>query len=191
MKKLFALLLALCMVWSAGAALGENATQEIQVGKVTLQIPSELTGGAYNTNDFIEGHNYACERYGMTIASFDLAFMETDESLEKCLSRDRIGDDNTCALYWSLQLFAGWDAKLAMDVSLVAREFFVTPDDSALLVYDLWNGYIMSAHTYNGTGICLFLFARDESVSQTELELITLEIASSICMEDVSAEMQE
>mgnify|MGYP003306542073 CR=1 FL=1 len=177
MRKLVALVLALCLVFGATCAMAIE-TQTIQVGPMNFQLPSALSGGLYaNGNPGIEAHTYSCAKYNIDIASLNFEAAENDKCLSSVLSLDHLADEHSTALYWSLQLFAGVDAKTA-----------ATFLDNAKSIH--WNGvelkilstprFVAMAFCHEGTGYFLGLSRTEgSSISQSQMETIGLEIASS------------
>lgn len=189
MKKLISLLMLLCLICSATTVLCETPMQEIKVGKVTFQIPAGLTGGMYATDAFMEAHDYASEKYGITIASFDLAELENNQVFAEFLDLSRMGNEHSSGFYWALQLFAGCDTKLAKETVKGAKNVYVTSDGGATLINSKLKGFAMAGHTYRGTGFFLGTFVKNNSnISQSDLEAITLDIAASFRLEGVTEE---
>lgn len=191
MKKLFSLILVLCLLCSATTVLCETPTQEIKVGKVTFQIPAGLSGGMYASMDVMEAHDYYDYNagYGITMATFELSFFETDQSLAQAISTKRIGDDNSCALYWALQLYGGWDASRANDIVKNAAKLSGMPDGGKLLLNAKTKGFAATAHAYRGIGFSIFPYALEgSSISQSQLETIAQNIAMTFRLEGVTEE---
>lgn len=80
MKKLFAMLLALCMMCGAMVAGAEEiAVQEVKVGKATFEIPAELS--MTSNGLLLDGVNIAMcegEQYSIIIETFDWKAMPYD-----------------------------------------------------------------------------------------------------------------
>lgn len=189
MKRLLSLLLVLCLMCSATPVLCEYETQEIKVGKVTFQIPAGLSGGMYANDTFVEAHDYASAKYGITVAAFNLADFCNNPCFKETLNLTHMTDDHSTALFWALQLFAGLDAKQAKETVKDAKSVYVTSDGGATIINSQQKGFVMCAHVYRGTGFFLGSFVKNNSnISQSQLEAITLDIAASFRLEGVAEE---
>ncbi|MBQ8313443.1 MAG: hypothetical protein IJX84_09635 [Clostridia bacterium] len=180
MRKLTALVLALCLVCSMTCAVAEE-TQEIKVGKMSLLLPAGLEGAGFYSNDE-EGlsiTNYLCEDYSVTVNTLEMGLVGDAYSL----SRDQLEDDNATVLSWSLQLFAGLDGETAQTFVQTSKQ--VNLQEREWKVFSAENLVIL-AHCSQGTGVAIMLALNNEgtSISQNELTTIGFDIACTLCVEE-------
>lgn len=177
MRKLVALVLALCFVCCMTGAAAEG-TQEVKLGKMTLQIPADLVAqGSYTDEEQGIGMSLSAgEAYNLIITTMDMDVVQAgNQGLE------RLEDDNATATNWSVRLFGGLDGETAKlfldrsrDMTLQEREWKVIETV----------GLIMLTYCSQGTGISIMIAPNGgTSLGQDEL-LIAYDIACSLQVED-------
>lgn len=187
MKKLFALLLALCMLCGVVSAGAEDATQEVELYGSRFRIPAELEitesmSGFGSTPGYL---NAWCGTYELVLYARDYAIMgfdlEEDPAFEQILN----------VVYWYTDM--GLDANQAATVA-IAHELqdIEMPDGKQIACLEIGEN-ISIGHTDNNYG---FLIMLTSYTGQNTAELV--EIGKQIALsfrrdgaEEFTAEVAE
>ena len=184
MRKLVALVMALCLVCGAVGAVAEE-TKEITLGSMVFDVPAEMEGGVYYEEGGIEAHDYVSEEhgYGLTIGMLALKDVEG----HSCLSNnDWLEDDSATTLYWAAQLIVGCEVDMALDVTQSATDYQWNGADVKLFSDP---GWVFAVCSHEGTGYFLGFYLMDNTdISQSQLETIALDTAASFHLAEEAAQ---
>lgn len=181
MKKLFAMLLALCLMCGAVSAFAEAAeTQEAKIGNVTFQIPAELVLTTSEELDGMSIAGYSCDNYTMMITTIDwnavsLPFDFTD------------GDEQADNFFWFYYLtFQSEDDAFSV-LNTSSRHHFDMLHGKDI-VYKGVEGLGLATHVYRNTGFMILTMGANEYATGTHCIEITTAVAASFRLDGVSEE---
>lgn len=182
MKKLFAMLLALCLmcgVVSAGAEDALITAQNVKIGNMTFEIPAEVT---------VEDHGEltiataTCDNYNLyiyaidwSIASFDLYATDYDEQINNFI--------------WLNAMFFG-DVQSAVDIlnASACKRGDVNLLDGQDAVYLGSDGLGLLTHYYREAGFLIVVEGTNKYATGTRAMETAIEIARSFRVDGVSEE---
>ncbi len=190
MKKLFAMLLAMCLLWGVGSAMAEESeTTEVMLGKVHFEIPAELTAHELIDLDektylqFFTGTDYDVDIFVLDYEKAGLPI--------KVLTVD---DPQLNNLFWCYRLFSTLigegEESTALRLCEIANRVEDTMPDGQALVY--WGAQNMgiAAHYYRDQGCMVLITSSNENIDSARCCEIALTVASSFRIEGVTeAEM--
>ena len=169
MRKLTALVLALCLVCSMTCAVAEG-TQEIKVGKMSLSIPGNLVSEVVGETDGLAVHQYTCDDYHLIISFIDFEQMAKEMPSTEVESFEYLVDDCETTLYWNLKLLSGLDSKTAYYYASTAGGILF--EEKEWRFFDLEEGAVL-AHGSQGEGAFL-MFAIKEGATLDPSELLPM-----------------
>lgn len=187
MKKLFAMLLALCLMCGAVSAFAEAAeTQEAKIGNVTFQIPAELTAQELSSSDALYFQQFVGADYAVQMMVFD--YEKADVSLQVLKG----ADDQINNLFWCYRIFStliGEDEdETALFLCNNASYLEGTMPDGQALVYFGTDTLSLAAHYYRNMGCMVMVLAQDENMDGARCHEIALSIAGSFRIDGVTEE---
>lgn len=177
MRKLFAMLLALCMMCSAMTVMAEAPQlQPSQIGPAVFQIIPELTSEIIPVTDGCWRGIYSCPEYQMEISVLD--YQTAGIPLD-----GTTGDNQFDNMYWMLRLIIGLEGAQAVNVANQAphvQDFQLYGDDLMYLPYD-----DLSVCTYycHNIGFIITTLRTAEDFSSDKLLEITLDTAKTFILD--------
>lgn len=182
MKKLFAMLLALCMMCGAMVAgAEENVTTEVMLGNVHFQIPAELTAQEPLVANGLYLQNYDGADYSVEIVVLDY---EQGEIPLTVLSGAN-GQINN--LFLCLRL-VGLDENTALTLRNNSNYLDMEMPGGGQIVYFGLDGIGAAAYCYRDVGCLVSVIAKDGSIDGARCCEIALTIASSFRLDGVTEE---
>ena len=205
MRKLAALVLALCLVFGAMCAMAEDK-QEVKVGNMLFHIPADaVSGGAPFTGPGLEGQIFMNEKFIIVLATLDLDTIEANVTADDgTFVRHRVTDATTgeviesstiamTTMEWALQLFGLTDADTAFTITMSSNAYNPLgiedkdkPNgEEQYRNYSDTAGFISTSR--NGTGIFISTMLNQGATDADPYEL-GVEIASIITPADAAVQ---
>lgn len=182
MKKLFAMLLALCLMCGAVSAGAEDApitVQNVKVGNMTFEIPAEV---AVEDHGELTIATATCDNYNLyiyaidwSIASFDLYATDYDEQINNFI--------------WLNAMFFG-DAQMAVDIlnASACKRGDVNLLDGQDAVYFGADGLGLLTHYYRDAGFLIVVEGTNKYATGTRAMETAIDIARSFRIDGVTEE---
>ena len=185
MKKLFAMLLALCLMCGAVSAFAEAAeTQEAKIGNVTFQIPAGMEMTRMTNND----RQYESETCSIALVSWEMDAEMVQYMVDEMKSKgSSFSFQQSAVLFGEIVGGMGQDTAIQVAVMAVPEDIGMLNGEPVMSGKEIFKSSIsFYAQAYRDNYFSVFV--RSEVLSPEEIEQIGKDIMRSVRIDGVTEE---